>query len=149
VIVVNTTYQAALWADCLFAMDRVWWDKYRADVIARFEGERISSNNIAGVSKVDVKPHGNSGAGAIAAALFYGAKRVILLGYDCQRTNGQAHWHGDHPAGLGNAGRIEKWPQSFLELSKNITASIEVINCSRETALNMWPKQDLEIALNG
>ena len=37
------------------------------------------------------------------------AKNIILLGYDGQKTNGKAHWHADHPRGMGNAGPVDKW----------------------------------------
>ena len=92
------------------------------------------------------KAFGNSGAGAIAMAAKAGATRVILLGYDCQRTGGKAHWHGDHPPMLGNAGSMPKWPDQFKRLAASIEG-VEVINCSRETALRAFVRMPLEDAL--
>lgn len=75
-----------------------------------------------------------------------GASRVILLGYDCQFTGGMAHHHGDHPPGLGNAGSLPKWPEQFKRLAASLDG-VEVINCTRETALRFFPRMALEDAL--
>lgn len=140
----NTTYQAAPWADVLYAMDRAWWRRYLDDVRRVFAGLLVSAHQQPGeVRQVTFGAHENSGAGAIALAAHAGARRVVLLGYDCQRTGGQAHWHGDHPEGLGNAGSIADWPAQFARVAARLTG-VEVINCSRETGLRCWPRAALE-----
>lgn len=135
-------------------MDAKWWNEYKAEVAETFAGMRLSvcsRSDSYGAQRVMVDGHfplttyGNSGAGAIMLAKLYGAKRVILLGYDCQRTNGKAHWHGDHPATLGNAGSLPKWGKQFGDLAQAI--QMPVINCSRETALDVFPRQRLEDVL--
>lgn len=149
----NTTFRIAPWADMLYAMDRQWWEAHKEEVAATFRGERVSSNPVA--QKYQVKRLGpdtlktfqNSGAGCISLAVLSGAEKVIMLGYDCQKTGGQAHWHGDHPKGLGNAGKIEKWPAKFRQLKTHIGAKAQVINASRVTALDMFERQSLEDAL--
>lgn len=133
-------------------MDSAWWDYHRADVLKTFQGERFSHGFRAGVQRVRHPYYGlqgqNSGAGAIALAHKFGARRVILLGYDCQHTGGQRHWHGDHPAGggSGNAGSVTHWPAQFRELVRHLRG-VEVINCSRVTALTVFPRATLESAL--
>jgi hypothetical protein len=152
VIVANTTFRIAPWADAIFAMDRQWWDTYGKEVLRDFKGARYSSNTV--ISNLNVtrlppsafKPFGNSGAGCIALAHQGEAAKVIMLGYDCQYTGGQRHWHGDHPTNLGNAGSINKWPAKFAELKKSL-GSLEVINASRETALDCFPRANLEECL--
>ena len=114
-----------------------------------FTGATYSNNDFhgrVGVMPRGFKAYGNSGAGAIALAMMGEAARVILLGYDCQKTGWQAHWHGDHPVGLGNAGSMPKWPEQFKRLAATL-AGVEVINCSRETALRAFPRGELESAL--
>lgn len=118
-----------------------------------FQGDRYAPRSRPGVKRVrhgylDGRKAMNSGAGAIAAAHHFGARRVILLGYDCQHTGGRKHWHGDHPegGGSGNAGSVGKWPAQFLELVRHL-AGVEVINCSRETALTVFPRAQLEDVL--
>lgn len=136
-----------MWADALFAIDAKWWERYLPEVQRDFRGVAYSNNDFHGrLSHVPLKAFGNSGAGAIALAVKAGASRVILLGYDCQKTGGQAHHHGDHPAGLGNAGSLPKWPEQFKRLAATL-AGVEVINCSRETALTAFPRGELESAL--
>jgi hypothetical protein len=130
-------------------MDRDWWKMYRQEVDLEFKGERFSNNAHPGnfrTTKITQKCYANSGAGAIVTAIVGGAQRVILLGYDCQHTNGQTHWHGDHPKGLGNAARVEKWGDKFAELARTY-AKIEILNASRETALTCFPRVELETVL--
>lgn len=150
-IVVNTTFRLAPWADALYAMDRKWWDVHIDEVRRKFKGELTSIQwRCHGVKKVTgLNPPRNSGAGAIALAARYGARRVLLLGYDCQHTGGERHWHGDHPPGTaGNAApkTVAKWPQQFRELKSRLRG-IEVINATRETALDVFPRAELEQVL--
>jgi len=148
VIVTNTTYQLCPWADALYAMDAPWWKKYFKDVQKSFYGRLFSiGNSIDGVEPARIETYQNSGAGALALAARLGAKKVLLLGYDCQHTGGKKHWHGDHPKGLGNAGKVKNWPAQFELLAKKIT-HINVLNCSRSTALTAFPLMELEQALN-
>jgi hypothetical protein len=67
---------------------------------------------------------------------------VVLLGYDCQVTNGLKHWHGDHPKGLGNAGMIHKWHKRFAELADKYPN--KEFNATRETALTCFERVKLE-----
>jgi len=150
VIVANTTYKAAPWADALFAIDRDWWKTYIQDVYTTFKGERYSKNsqnpdyNV--VQLKELNSYGNSGSGCISMAEQAGAKRVILLGFDCQHTGGVSHWHGDHPSGLGNAGLTNQWLDKFKQLADDFK-HIEIINASRETALTCFPRKSLESLL--
>ena len=139
-----------MWADALFAIDREWWVTYGDEVNASFEGRKLSTNSIDfrfGVTKIpNIRSYANSGAGAISAAARAGAKRIILLGFDCQKTGGKSHWHGDHPPHLGNAGRIEAWHDSFVKL-KNDFKDVEILNATRETALECFDRVTLKAAL--
>lgn len=131
-------------------MDRNWWEQYLPEVRLTFVGKLFSNNDFKsmGIEQAE-KPFnscGNSGAGAIALAGKAGASRVLMLGYDCQYTDGAKHWHGDHPKGFGNAGRIENWPNKFAKLKASLPG-VEIINCSRATALTCFPRMDLESAL--
>jgi sugar phosphate isomerase/epimerase len=133
-------------------MDRAWWEKYAADVEARFKGERCGRGGHCrkyGITHLDKMQHfNNSGAAAVSLAIYRGAKTVIMLGYDCQHTNGKAHWHGDHPKGLGNAGSYRRWAESFLQLARHAAKEgVRVINCSRTTALTCFERGDLETML--
>lgn len=126
-------------------MDMQWWNAHRAEVQRMFHGEQHSSSARAGVQLTRLLPCGNSGAGAIALAERFGAARVVLLGYDCQFSGDKRHWHGDHPAGLGNAGSLHRWPGQFSALAARL--SVPVINCSAATALTCFPRQPLRETL--
>lgn len=66
------------------------------------------------------------------------------MGYDMQHTGGKAHWHGDHPKGLGNAQRMNRYVMHFPYIAKDLEAEgVEVINCSRETALDCFKRASI------
>lgn len=128
-------------------MDGVWWDVYAAEVRRVFRGELLAVTlNGHGARPARVHHYRNSGGGAVALAIARGAKRVVLLGYDMQHTGGRAHWHGDHPDRLGNAGKVGEWPAEFEALARD-HPGVEIINCSRETALRCFPRMTLKEAL--
>jgi len=148
VIVTNTTFQIAPWADALFFHDLKWWKKYKDEVRRVFSGRMVTVApvNLHGVDWMrNWDGYGNSGAAAIALAVLAGASKVVLLGLDCQYTSGRRHWHGDHPPGLGNAKSLKKWPASFARLSNHCRRmGVDVVNCSRQTALDCFDRQPLE-----
>jgi hypothetical protein len=133
-------------------MDRDWWDTYIQEVREIFVGERFSTNKlpesyqVTYLNKQYFNAYSNSGAGAVSLALAGAAKKVVLLGYDCQKTEGKAHWHGNHPKHLANAKQIDKWPALFQKLRDDYPEA-EIINSTRITALDMFPKVPLENAL--
>lgn len=134
-------------------MDEKWWRTYIHEVRANFRGELLTSSSK--IADLGLHPFpqatfrrtgwGNSGAAAVAVAHYYGAARIVLIGYDCQRTGGKAHWHGDHPRRLGNAGSMPRWASDFQKLK--VKLSPNVVNASRETALDCFPRMKLEQAL--
>ncbi len=135
----------------LFAMDAKWWDHHIKEVRNSVQSELVSSSSQVtkhGIYKVMINgrpldPFGNSGAASVNLSHVMGAKKIILLGFDCQRTGGKAHWFGDHPVMLGNAGSLDKWPEQFNKLSKAMKG-VDVVNCTRETALECFPCEPLE-----
>jgi hypothetical protein len=133
-------------------MDIQWWDMHIAEVREKFPGLKCSSSNMAKRHKIthlgkmgcDWSPHGNSGAGCVSLAAAWGCAKIIMLGYDCQRTNGMAHWHGDHPRGLGNAGAMNRWAGHFQRLAQVWGKKADIVNCSRATALTSFRRASLE-----
>jgi hypothetical protein len=98
------------------------------------------------MEKRDYESYGNSGAAVVSMAAYFGAKRIILIGYDCHKK-GKAHWHGDHPKGLGNAGTVHQWPAKFRKLAERLT-DVEIINCTPGTALTCFKSGDLRTELD-
>jgi hypothetical protein len=128
-------------------MDRAWWRVYGDEVARTFAGECWAPfGGDARLRRTGARRQPNSGAGAIALGAHLGARRIVLLGYDCQKTGGRAHWHADHPGGLGNAGTVGHWPALFRTLARELQG-VDVINCSRATALDAFPRRALEEVL--
>lgn len=89
---------------------------------------------------------GNSGFQAVNLAAVAGAKTIVLTGFDMQWTGGKKHHHADH------AGELTNPEQRMLENCRKILdgcaaelagRGINVVNCSRETALSNYPRVDI------
>ena len=155
-------------AEYLYACDRQWWDIHLEDVRRVFKGKLYTqwhdseekdrawaeSEGINAIQGCHAKGLGsdrlhfnsNSGAQAINLAYLLGATRIILLGYDMGAT-GNTHWFGDHPAGLRN-GRYEQYVETFTRLAEDLKrAGVEVINCTRKTALHQFRRAELSAIL--
>jgi hypothetical protein len=159
VIVTNTTFRLAPWADVLFGFDARWWREHVAEVKATFKGRLLSPAIDAGKLGVEVlhtttpwfRRYGNSGACAVSLAIGGGSKRIVMLGYDCRKGDepGKAwHWHGDHPNRMTNCASMRNWPFQFRILSEWCKSEgVQVINASRKTALHCFERQELGGAL--
>lgn len=167
VIVVNSSYRLAPFADVLYGCDTQWWTHTLAAVRSSgFGGELWTQSEESardwGLHRVPLEKNttglclkpgcitggSNSGYQAINLAVQFGAARIVLLGYDFQRTRGLAHWHGDHPRPMGNLGNLVKWREHMAVLARDLeVAQIPVVNATRETALTCFARQPLAEAL--
>lgn len=144
IIAVNSSWRLVPECHYLFAADFAWWDKYHG--LLDTPAERWTASPRAqtryGLNLFVPGDAGsfNSGQRAIQLAEYLGARRVILLGYDCSLDNGP-HWHGEHPDKMHNPTyqEVERWHREFAALNKNFP-EVEIINCSRYTALTCFPK---------
>lgn len=163
-VVTNTTFRLAPWADVLFGFDARWWAMkdpatgltHAQESERDFQGRRFSRSALAvnyGVESLHAsswfRGSGNSGTCAISLAVSAGAHRIVLLGFDCCfAPDGRRHWHGDHPRGLGNCLSIARWPLQFQRVKREAAAArAGIINCTRRTALDMFPLRRLEDVL--
>lgn len=144
----------------IYGCDTLFWDTYHnalPDGPERWTTSLLASRSfkLKFINSVDEpglneSPHvinqgGNSGYQAIGLAYAWGAARVILLGYDMQRTGGKSHWHGDHKGGLPNLGpALATWPAKFEAIARQWP---HVVNATRETALTCFPRVSLAEAL--
>lgn len=150
-IAVNNSWQMLPTADVVFASDLSWWNEYGATVPAA--AERWTTCPLAArrhqlqqfKSRFLTQSY-NSGQLAIELAVSRGARRVLLLGYDCSLRTG-THWHGNHE-NIRNptADSVKRWHDEFARLQQ-WAAGIEIINCSRETALKVFPRSTIEAEL--
>ena len=153
-VAVNESFRMMERPDLLYACDLAWWrlrwretegfERWTQDGRAAVE---FGLNRLVCVDRPGmglggvIHWGGNGGYQAIQLAALRGARRIVLLGFDCQHTGGARHWHGDHPAGLNNAGPVEFWQAAFPALADDLSAEeIEVLNASRATALDCFPR---------
>ncbi len=154
VVVTNTTFKLALWADLLFFHDKKWWTVHGADVQENFEGLcvtmcQVSNEKVLSLQGKGFNAYRNSGGGAISFAVLAGAKRIITLGLDGKYANdGRRHWHKQHPS-LGDAVSLPRFINYFPTLAKDAAAQgAKIFNASRETALTCFPRVYLEDVLS-
>lgn len=146
--------------DVIYAADRGWWaqnhkqlpyypERWTHDKCAAINWDLNWVESVAGkglcTKPGKIHQGRNSGFQAINLAYHFGVSRIVLLGYDMQHTGGATHWHGDHPPGLTNAENINEWLPGFGLLADGLkVAGVEVINCTRETALTCFQRGRIE-----
>lgn len=171
VIAINDAHRLAPWADVLYSSDRHWYPHYKG--VPEFKGMKYGISLLKGApvgfdkypdiavlrnlgrDGLSDDPSGlttgrNSGFAAIGVAVHAGASRVLLLGYDMQCSSAKAHFFGSHPKGLNQTteSMFSLFRSSFETLIEPLRArGVEVINCSRESALACFPRMTLEEAL--
>lgn len=149
----------ARWADVLYACDEKWWQvKYSHD----FPGLRVigkgahpGCHEIGVIPKDKMQYHGdhlggggNSGFQAMNLATLWGAKKLILTGFDYQDAGN--HWFGRHPATLAqaNPGTVTRWLSCMRgEAPRLKQRGVTVINATRETAIDCFPRMSVGQAL--
>ncbi len=161
-LAIKDAIQLAPDADVLYACDAKWWrhhpetatfagQKFGMEVVAERKDVQYLKNT--GEFGLDLTGQGlrtgrNSGYQAINLAVQLGATRIVLLGYDMQSgPKNHHHFFGNHRY------RQDAPPYGmFLPFFQHLIAplaqlGIEIVNASRTTRLNTFPRQSLERAL--
>lgn len=169
VIAIKEAFQLAPWAEVLYAADAKWWRHFQGAPL--FAGRKYSIEQDSsqpptdwsqwpavhvlrntGVDGLELEPTGlrtgyNSGYQAINLAYHLaGATKIILLGFDMWTgPSGQQNWFGDHP--LHTKSPYPLFLQAFKSLEAPLTAAgVHVVNASRFTVLDSFPRVSLEEA---
>ena len=165
-IAVGRAADLAPWADIVYAADAAWWHSVgnlpgcagikvclQEDVV--FRDVRLLRHRL--VFGLDPEPGfvatgaGNSGHQAINLAAQLGGRPILLLGFDMRpAADGRPHFFGRHPAGLNNPDELlfAAWRAAATTIPPDAAAmGTEVVNCSRETALDCFPRMTLDEAL--
>jgi hypothetical protein len=162
VIAVKDAIRLAPFADGLYGCDANFWYgskgfptfagfKYSIDPIAARYGPQLLKNT--GESGLEVDPTGlrtgkNSTYQAVNLAVHLGARRILLLGVDMGHSPySPKYFYGDRPKGQRNspwAAMLLLWPTLLAPLQ---ALGIEIINCSRQTAIDCFPRRTLQEAL--
>lgn len=171
VLTINNSWALAPWADALYASDLAWWQANGG--VSQFRGLKVCRHPEAPNIFPDVRfvrmarcngrwrdemvldePYtigagGNSGFQALNLAVRFGAKVIILVGYDMRVDRG-THWHGNHEGGLNNpdAPLVAIWREHLDKAAPSLAnASVTVINTSPVSALTAYPKMSFSEAL--
>ena len=161
IIAVNDAYQLAPFAAALMASDGAWWiHKKPAFAGLRFALDPAASRvkdvivlKNTGTDGIETDPAGlrtgrNSGAAAVNLAVHFGAARIVLLGYDMGVSGKKTHFFGHHKFPLRDGSPYELFRESFKRQVEPLRQlGVEVVNCSRQTALTCFPARPLEQAL--
>lgn len=162
-LVINDTWLLAPWARAMYACDGRWWDAWAHETAEGFQGERwtqdeasatryglryIASVDCAGLGTDCLHQGRNSGYQAINLAYLWGYRTVYLLGYDMSADRGRTHFFGTHARGtlLDAPGGYEQYLDAFAQMRPQ-DFGLTVINCSRRTALECFPREPLEDVL--
>ena len=94
----------------------------------------------------------NSGAAALNLALLFGAKVVVLLGFDMKISleDGTANWHPNECA-LPKESSYKKFMNAFERIHSSLKSDfpgVKVINANLDSAMNLFPKMGREVALS-
>jgi hypothetical protein len=165
VYVVNDCYKLAPWADVLYACDDTWWIHHKG--VPEFKGRKYTIDKNAAakyglrlvqstwreyftLANDTIAQGRNSGFQAMNLAALHGHKKIILLGYDMKpAANGERHWFGEHPPGLIRDSNYLAWRKHWSRAAPIIKAAgIEVVNCTRDSAIDCFPKMKLEDVFN-
>lgn len=160
VIAVNCACEQVPFADALFFGDYEWGVGYRslwktfhgmvitchADWLQNTSGVKVM-NKEAGYGLTDHRDaiafNQNSGAGAINLAVHFGARRIVLLGFD-QKVDGNAtHYHSYYKRGVEKDPnwRYRKYILAFPFIAEHLERrGISVVNACPDSAITCWPR---------
>jgi hypothetical protein len=171
IIAVNDAYKRLPFAPVMYACDAAWWRAHKG--CPDFRGEKWSTHNPSGNDKREAarlygvrlvagkKAAGfstdpavihygnNSGFQAVNLAILFGAKRVVLVGFNMRREGNQEHFFGSHPAPLRRASSFGQFIAAFNEAAKQMPRGVEIINATSGSALGCFPYMPLQEALDG
>jgi hypothetical protein len=161
VVAINDNYRLLPRADVLYACDGKWWDVHNPNVRRAFHGEmwtqdvkaaaryglrHVDSANQPGLCRDPFRIHtgGNSGYQAVNLAFHFGARTIVLVGYDMQGQADKPHWFGEHPSPLSRTRNYLSWRERFAVMATDLhLAGVRVINCTTHTALACFPMGSL------
>jgi len=158
---VNNAFKICEKLDYWYACDAAFWKRNKGGLgvqVKKYSLEQtpytdvfcLTNSGVTGVS-IDwpcLKTGGNSGYQAINLAVLLGFRKIVLLGYDMQRTYGKAHWHEDHKGNNPTDNSLKRWVDEYNNLAVILDGiGVEVLNASRETALKCFKKVSLGAVL--
>ena len=156
---VNNSAFLGEWVDVCWFGDMKWWNWHR-DRLRKYWGMVVTCNPkmkdwarikvlLRGKSQgIETRPNyvawnRNSGSSAINLAYHFGAKKIVLLGFDMRRIDGKKNWHNEHKEREHNpfARHMMSMPTIRKELQD---LGVELINATKDSAITCLPYLSLE-----
>lgn len=146
ILAVGNTYGMVPGAEWSYACDCAWWkEHYAKNPIEKKLTLSQSAAKKFGITLLKFDPvetrlyasSANSGSQGLLLAARFGAKRIIMIGFDFQHTGGMRHYFGDHPATLRNAPGTSTWLARLPKVVEVIHTRhrAHLINCTLQTAI--------------
>lgn len=164
VIVINTSYVVAPWAQFLIFSDSRWWDLHKKN-LATFKGRIIcTSSTIKGPPRLfrmqrksppglakdagTVSIRFTTLTAALNLAMHLGVSKIVLLGIDGKAApDGKTHHHPPHPWRVVKD-CWKKQRQDVVKVADELKSmGIECVNASPDSAWDLWPIVKLEDCL--
>lgn len=165
-LAISDAYRIAPHARACYSCDKRWWDYHYEPLRASgFAGELwtqdagaagayglryIECSRAPGLSterRIRAGGQvGNSGAQAINLAYLWGARKLVLLGFDFHGT----HFFGEHPKPVKVSSVFGQMINSMWPMAYDLKRlGVQVLNCSPISKLPFWPLVPLTTALAG
>lgn len=156
-IVLNSTARIAPSATALYFADWGWFRDNRP-ITDNFRGMVLTSNRRAwqhgkrrmlliGPPDISAVP-ATSGHHAVDIAAAMGAKRIVLVGFDCRTVNGRSHHHDDYRVQHDDRIYRDKIRPLWRGWGARMRArGIEVMNATPGSAIMEFPLVDLGAVL--
>lgn len=95
---------------------------------------------------------GNSGFHAVNLVVQFGARRILLVGFD-MTDRGGVHWYGRNSWPMANnpmQSNFVRWLAAFEAAAPTLAAiGVEIVNCSPTSAMKTFPRRSIADALKG
>lgn len=143
VVAIKQAITLAPWADVHYGCDAKYWMhastprtsaplRYALELAAAPYAQVLKHGGVVGLSTDPsaLMTGQNSGVQAIGVAVHLGAARIVLLGFDQQKSkDGRDHFFGAHP---WNDAPNYIYPDRFAELVRPLHAlGVVIVNCTR------------------
>lgn len=180
VLAIKQNVELVPWSDVVYGCDEAWWRHKKG--LVDFKGIKVSwapraIGRYPDLHKVEIetsqdriypvekrsyrmvfdKPGtlgngGNSGYQALNLAVQFGAKKILLIGFDMHDRSG-VHWYGrNHWERAGNPSRdcFDRWLKALDVAARDLEyIGVQVINTSPISALTCFPRGTVKCALAG
>lgn len=127
------------------------YEQAKAAGLRFVKGKRLRGNQPLAIGDHRIADGSNGGFQSMMLARAFGARLVVLVGFDMQRTGGACHFFGEHPKAGAiklSDGNPENFRQCFIDAAPALKAEgLDIINCTISSALTCFRRADLAATL--